>query len=103
MMRYQQADPTAVAVLIDLLSAPLYHFFASQVGNTTDAEDMLQDAWLGIHRVRHTYRPGEPVLPWIFGVAQRVRVESCRKRRRTASAKSFPKADGNATVAHVTH
>jgi RNA polymerase sigma-70 factor (ECF subfamily) len=45
---------------------------------------MLQDAWLRIHRVRHTYRPGEPLLPWVYAIARCVRVDSYRKRRRIA-------------------
>ena len=46
------------------------------------ADDLLQDTWLRIHRVRHTYRPGEPVLPWIYAIARRVRVDGYRKTRR---------------------
>jgi RNA polymerase sigma-70 factor, ECF subfamily len=70
MMRYQKADPDASAVLVELLSPQLYRFFASQMGSRADAEDMLQDAWLRIHRVRHTYRPCEPVLPWVYAIAR---------------------------------
>src|SRR5260370_15564130 len=43
---------------------------------------MLQDVWLRIHRVRHTYRPGEPLLPWVFAIARCVRVDNYRKRHR---------------------
>ena len=85
MMRYQKADPDASAVLVELLSPQLYRFFASQMGSRADAEDMLQDAWLRIHRVRHTYRPCEPVLPWVYAIARCVRVDSYRKRHRIAS------------------
>jgi len=85
MMRYQKADPNASAVLVELLSPQLYRFFASQMGSRADAEDMLQDAWLRIHRVRHTYRPCEPVLPWVYAIARCVRVDSYRKRHRIAS------------------
>jgi RNA polymerase sigma-70 factor (ECF subfamily) len=82
MTRYQQADPAAVAVLVERLSPQLYRFFASQLGSRADAEDMLQDTWLRIHRVRHTYRAGEPVLPWVYTIARRVRVDNYRKRSR---------------------
>jgi RNA polymerase sigma-70 factor (ECF subfamily) len=41
--------------------------------------------WLRIHRVRHTYRPGDPVLPWIYAIAHRVRVDNFRKRARISS------------------
>ena len=84
MLRYQQADAVATTALIDQLSPQLYRFFAAQMGNTDEASDMLQDAWLRIHRVRHTYRPGEPLLPWVYAIARRVRVDSYRKRRRIA-------------------
>jgi RNA polymerase sigma-70 factor (ECF subfamily) len=55
------------------------------MGSRTDAEDMLQDVWLRIHRVRHTYRPSEPLLPWVYAIARRVRVDNYRKRQRIAS------------------
>jgi len=82
MRRYQQADSAAAAALVELLSPKLYRFFASQLGSRADAEDMLQDVWLRIHRVRHTYRPGEPLLPWVFAIARCVRVDNYRKRHR---------------------
>ena len=84
MLRYQQGDTVAATALIEQLSPQLYRFFAAQLGNVDDAGDMLQDAWLRVHRVRHTYRAGEPVLPWIYAIARRVRVDSYRKRRRIA-------------------
>ena len=85
MARYQQADPAAVAALVERLSPQLYRFFAGQLGSKADAEDMLQDTWLRIHRVRHTYRAGDPVLPWVYTIARRVRVDNYRKRYRISS------------------
>src|SRR6266481_7694470 len=82
MALYQQADASAAAALIDLLSPQLYRFFASQMGSTNEAEDMLQEVWLRIHRVRHTFRAGEPVLPWVYAIAHRVRVDGYRRQRR---------------------
>src|SRR5229473_7565102 len=85
MRRYQQADSAAAAALVELLSPKLYRFFASQMGSRADADDMLQDVWLRIHRVRHTHRPGEPLLPWVYAIARRVRVDNYRKRHRIGS------------------
>ena len=76
--------PRLTTALIEQLSPQLYRFFAAQLGNRDEASDMLQDAWLRIHRVRHTYRPGEPLLPWVYAIARCVRVDSYRKRRRIA-------------------
>ena len=82
MERYQKADPEAPAALVGALSPALLRFFKNQVANREQADDLLQEAWLRIHRVRHTYRPGEPVLPWIYAIARRVRVDGYRRTRR---------------------
>ena len=63
MARYQEGDTAAASALIDRLSPRLYRFFAAQLDSRADADDLLQETWLRIHRVRHTYRPGQPVLP----------------------------------------
>src|SRR5277367_4345454 len=88
MKQYQQADPAAAAALVVMLSPKLYRFLAGKMGSRTDAEDMLQDVWLRIHRVRHTYRPSEPLLPWVYAIARSVRVDNDRKRQRVASRES---------------
>jgi len=88
MSQYQQADSAAAASLVELLSPQLHRFFSGQMGSPADADDILQDAWLRIHRVRHTYRRGEPLLPWVYAIARRVRVDNYRKRQRIGSRES---------------
>ena len=85
MGRYQQADPEAPGALINALSPALLRFFRSQPGSREQADDLLQETWMRIHRVRHTYRPGEPVLPWVYAIARRVRVDGYRKTRRVTA------------------
>ncbi len=82
MERYQKADPAAPATLVGAVSPALLRFFRSHVASREQADDLLQETWLRIHRVRHTYRPGEPVLPWIYAIARRVRVDGYRRTRR---------------------
>lgn len=82
MRRYQQGDTAAVTALVECLTPELYRFFASLTDSSADAEDMLQKAWLRIHRVRHTYRGAEPVLPWLYAIARSVLVKDHRRRRR---------------------
>jgi RNA polymerase sigma-70 factor (ECF subfamily) len=74
MARYQAGDHTAARCLIDRVSP------------------QLQETWLRIHRVRHTYRPGEPLLPWIYAIARRVRVDHYRKAMR-ATVRELPLED----------
>jgi len=83
MARYQAGDFGAARALIARVSPQLHRFFQLQSANRADANDLLQEAWLRIHRVRHTYQPGRPLLPWIYAIARRVRVDHYRKALRT--------------------
>lgn len=85
MAQYQEGDFAAATALIDHISPQLYRFFVAQFASRPDADDLLQETWLRIHRVRHTYRPGEPVLPWFYAIARHVRVDHYRKTVRTAA------------------
>jgi RNA polymerase sigma-70 factor, ECF subfamily len=85
MARYQAGDFAAATALIDRISPQLYRFFLGQIVSRLDADDLLQETWLRVHRVRHTYRPGEPVLPWFYAIARHVRVDHYRKAIRTTS------------------
>jgi RNA polymerase sigma-70 factor (ECF subfamily) len=84
MIGCQQADAVATTTLVEVLSPQLHRFFAAQMGSRAEADDMLQEVWLRIHRARHTYRPGDPLLAWVYAIARRVRVDNYRKRRRIA-------------------
>ncbi len=84
MARYQQGDFAAATDLIEQVSPQLHRFFVAQSGSRADADDLLQETWLRIHKVRHTYRPGEPALPWFYAIARHIRVDHHRKSMRTA-------------------
>lgn len=85
MTSYQKADPSAAAELIRQVSPVLLRFLAVHAHTREQAEDLLQECWLRIHKARHTFRPGAPVLPWIFAIARHTRVDGFRKRRRIES------------------
>ena len=88
MIRYQQADPEAPRALIVALSPPLLRLFRSQTAIREQAEDLLQETWMRLHRVRHTYRAGEPVLPWVYAIARRVGIDGYRRTRRITAYES---------------
>jgi RNA polymerase sigma-70 factor, ECF subfamily len=85
MVRYQQGDFAAATILIDRISPRLLRFFLAKSMSRTDADDLLQETWLRIHKVRHTYRPGEPALPWFYAIARHIRVDHYRKSIRVAA------------------
>ena len=85
MARYQRGDFSAATLLIHRISPQLHRFFVAQLVSRSDADDLLQETWLRIHKVRHTYRPGEPVLPWFYAIARHVRVDHYRKAIRIST------------------
>lgn len=85
MARYQEGDFAAATALVYSVGPQLHRFFCVQFVSRADADDLLQETWLRIHKVRHTYRPGEPVLPWFYSIARHVRVDHYRKAMRTAT------------------
>ncbi len=89
MVRYQSGDSEAVDKLVRSLSPLLWRYFTSPHASRSDTEDMLQDCWVQIHRSRHTYRPEEPLLPWIFAIARHTRLDGYRRRRRRESRETL--------------
>ena len=83
MASYQDGDFSAATVLIHRISPQLHRFFVAQLISRSEADDLLQETWLRIHKVRHTYRAGEPVLPWFYAIARYVRIDHYRKALRT--------------------
>jgi RNA polymerase sigma factor (sigma-70 family) len=47
------------------------------------AEEVVQEALLTVHRVRHTYDPARPFKPWLAAIARRRSIDALRRRART--------------------
>jgi DNA-directed RNA polymerase specialized sigma24 family protein len=82
MIRYQAREASALKELVSHLSPRLLRFLSHQQLARADAEDFLQDCWLRIHRALHTYRAPEPLLPWVFAIADHTRLDGFRRRQR---------------------
>ena len=102
MVRYQGADAEAAGELVTRLSPMLARFLAGPVYTRAFTEDMLQECWLRIHRSRAAYRPGTPVLPWVYAIARHTRIDSYRRRRkidaRETALEQISDTDGRAAV-----
>jgi RNA polymerase sigma-70 factor (ECF subfamily) len=90
MVRYQQADPEATRELIRRLSPSLSRFLAGPLWSRPYVEDLLQDCWLRIHQARHSYRPGNPVAPWVFAIARHARADVARRLHRSPYCEQAP-------------
>nr|MBA2814332.1 DNA-directed RNA polymerase sigma-70 factor [Candidatus Pantoea persica] len=43
-------------------------------------EDVIQETLLAVHRVRHTYDPRSPSLPWLAAIASARAIDALRQR-----------------------
>jgi RNA polymerase sigma-70 factor, ECF subfamily len=82
MVQYQAGDRAATEELVTRLSPRLLSFFSGPERSRSDAEDLLQECWLRIHRSRPTYRPSEPLLPWVYAIARHTRLDGLRRHAR---------------------
>jgi RNA polymerase sigma-70 factor (ECF subfamily) len=82
MSAWQQADHEAATTLIERLTPLLLRYFRAQAAYRRHAEDLVQETWIRVHKARHTWRPREPVLPWIFAIARHTGLDGYRRSRR---------------------
>ncbi len=82
MEAYQQADEQAFTELAHRLSPQLRGFFLGPHATRRHADDLLQDFWLRVHKARHTYEAGRPLLPWIYAIARYARTDAYRRMAR---------------------
>ena len=80
MVAYQGGRIEAFEGLYAALAPELTRYFAARAGAM--ASDLVQDAFLEMHRSRHTYLPPLPVAPWVFGVARNVERRYWRRHQR---------------------
>ncbi len=78
MARYQAGDASAFDALFEAVSPRVLPYLMRSTGERAQAEDVLQEVFLNVHRARATYRPGAPVLPWIFAIARHAAASRAR-------------------------
>jgi len=88
MIAYQHGDGSAFETLYGQLAPQLGGYLRALCRDATRAEDLLQDAFLQMHRSRHTYLPPRPVKPWIYAIARNVFLMSRRAAGRRARHES---------------
>jgi RNA polymerase sigma-70 factor (ECF subfamily) len=79
--------------LFKSLAPRLIAFFMRAFPDRALAEDLLQTTFVRLHAVRHSYRVGSPVRPWVFTIAARLRIDELRRKRRVPRAASEAELD----------
>src|SRR5262245_65087525 len=82
MHRYATGDDGAFGELYRLMTPRLYRFCMRLTTGRSEADDLLQETMLRIHRARATYLAGSNALHWAFAIARSVYLDRLRYRRR---------------------
>jgi RNA polymerase sigma-70 factor (ECF subfamily) len=101
MVAYQGGELGAFEQLHALLAPPLIRWLRAQTRDAAEAEDLLQEAFLQIHRARHTYDASYPVTPWAYAIARHVWLMHRRTRSRRPRATDAVDPDAMAVRAEA--
>lgn len=82
MKRAQGGDRAAYNRLLKAMVPLIRSMVRRRIDDPTLIEDVVQDTLLTIHRVRDTYDPARPILPWISAIATARAIDALRKRGR---------------------
>jgi len=85
MVQYQEGSLEAFRELYASLVSDLRRYVRFLARGSDAADDLLQEAFLQLHRSRAAYNPAYAVRPWMFGLARNVCLMNRRAMRRWAN------------------
>ena len=70
MRQAQKGDRLAYGQLLRETARLLRPFLSRRIGGAGEAEDVLQEILISIHKARHTYDGKRPYKPWAYAIAK---------------------------------
>jgi RNA polymerase sigma-70 factor (ECF subfamily) len=84
MIRYQGGSLEAFEEIYAQLAPGVRRYLLHMAGGSEIADDLLQEAFLQMHRSRAAYNPEYAGRPWVFGLARNVFLMTRRAARQWA-------------------
>jgi RNA polymerase sigma-70 factor (ECF subfamily) len=81
MLRYAQGDNAAFRDVYAALAPRLHGFCVRLCAGRAEADDLLQETLLKLHRSRSAYRPDANPLHWAFAIARCAYIDRLRRRK----------------------
>ncbi len=82
MLRVQEGDEAAFAQLVENYRDRLVSVFTHLLGDSQAAEDLAQEAFLRVYRVRHGYEPTAKFSTWMYRIAGNLASNTRRSKGR---------------------
>lgn len=86
MRAYVGGDEAAFRAIFDRYAPRLFRVVRRQVASADDANDIVQQTFLQLHRARADFHQGARLRPWLFTIALNLKREFFRKRGRRPEA-----------------
>jgi len=83
MRQAQAGDGYAYALVLRALLPTLRVRVRRRIYDEALVDDVIQDTLLTVHRMRHTYDPTLPMMPWINAIVAARSIDTLRKRGRS--------------------
>lgn len=90
MAAYIAGDSRAFRELFQRYAPMLQAMARRRLGASPDADDLVQQAFLQLHRARHDFRPGTRLRPWLVTIAMNLTRDLLRRRGRRPEAPIDP-------------
>jgi RNA polymerase sigma factor (sigma-70 family) len=81
MARAQGGDREAFHILFKDIGPIVTRFLRRRLQDSSQIEDLCQEAMIAVYKSRHTYQPERPFEPWLFAIVRKVSGEHFRRER----------------------
>jgi len=81
MLAYQGGSKGAFEELFARYRTRLFNYLRRSLGDSVQAEDLLQTLFLRVHRARETYEPSAAFSTWIYTIARNLVRDALDKER----------------------
>jgi RNA polymerase sigma-70 factor (ECF subfamily) len=82
MLESLNGDSRAYSRLLAALAPYLRAYFTRRLGDARDdAEDLVQDTLIAMHRRRDSYDPNQPLTAWVYAIARYRLIDHYRRRK----------------------
>ena len=84
MLAFREGDVRAFEQLFRRWSGPLLRYLERMVRDAASAEDLVQEAFLRVHRSRERYSPDARFSTWLYRIATNLALNELRRPRHKA-------------------
>ncbi len=78
---YLAGDEKSLEVLIKQYLKPIYSFVYRYVGNSQEAEDITQEAFVKVWKNLKKFKKGKNFKTWVFEIAKNTSIDFLRKKK----------------------